>query len=176
MGRDKALLPWERGTLLSHSVERLRQVLDDVRLLSGSADRHALPGLSTVADVGAGLGPLGALRTALEDSAPQSVLLLAVDLPLVPVPLLSYLLRVSAQNDAVVPHSCSGPEPLVAVYSTACLDPVGRRLAAGERRMSSFWGDVSVRHIGPDEIAPWGDPERLFANINTPADLARWGP
>ena len=39
MGRDKALLPWENGTLLDHAIARLRAVCDEVRILSGPASR-----------------------------------------------------------------------------------------------------------------------------------------
>ena len=175
MGRDKALLPWKDGTLLSHAVAQIRDVVHDVRILAGSADRYAFPGVPSVADVESGLGPLGALRSALEDSAPRPLLLLAVDLPLLPVALLEHILGSAAGFDAVIPHSLSGPEPLAAFYSTACLEPVRRRLATGERRMSCFWGDVSVRHLRPEETGTFGDAERLFANINSPADLARFG-
>jgi hypothetical protein len=44
-------------------------------------------------------------------------------------------------------------------------------MARGELKMTSFWPDVRVRELGPDELAEFGDPDDLFRNLNTPADL-----
>lgn len=174
MGQDKATLPWRHSTLLSDAVHRLRQATTDVRVLSGTDEPWTLSGLHTVRDVEPLLGPLGALRTALEDAAPRGVLFLAVDLPFVPVALLRRLIVWSVGFDAVVPHSVGTAEPLAAFYSSACLDPVCRRLGAGDRRMSAFWPDVQVRHVDPTELADLGDPARIFANLNTQEDVERW--
>jgi molybdopterin-guanine dinucleotide biosynthesis protein A len=72
--------------------------------------------------------------------------------------------------DAVVPLSPSGPEPLCAVYGRACLDPVRRRLEAGDFKMTSFWPDVRIRSVPPVELAVFGDPSGIFRNVNAPAD------
>ena len=50
MGRDKALLPWNGGTLLDHAVTRLRAVCRDVRVLSGADRRYADRGLPVDVD------------------------------------------------------------------------------------------------------------------------------
>ena len=47
------------------------------------------------------------------------------------------------------------------------------RLAQGERRVTSFWGDVRLRELGEAELACFGDPQRLFLNVNDPHDLER---
>jgi molybdopterin-guanine dinucleotide biosynthesis protein A len=98
-------------------------------------------------------------------------LFLAVDLPGVPVPLLSRLIALAHEADAVVPVTARGPEPLCAVYSTRCLEAVRRRVTQGDLKMTSFWPDVRVREVGEDEIALFGDPGTLFHNVNTPNDL-----
>jgi molybdopterin-guanine dinucleotide biosynthesis protein A len=100
-------------------------------------------------------------------------LFLAVDLPLVPVSLLRRLLELSEGNDAVVPVSPGGPEPLCAVYGRACLEPIRRRAEEGRFAMSAFWPDVRVRRVGVDELLPFGDPAEMFRNVNTPDDYRR---
>jgi molybdopterin-guanine dinucleotide biosynthesis protein A len=172
MGRDKAQLPWGTGTLLSHAIDRLGRVCSEVRVLEGT--RHLAPeSVPGVRDLEPGLGPLGALWTALDDAFPQPVMLLAVDLPGIPVTLLQHLLERAPGFDAVVPFSPSGPEPLVAFYSASCLDPVARRIAAGERKVSSFFGDVALCAVGTRELEAFGDATTVFANLNTPEDLVR---
>ncbi len=174
MGRDKALLPWEGTTLLEHTLERLRAVCGEVRLLCGPSARYADYGVPLVLDPPGDAGPLGGVLAGLESltHAAQVGLFLAVDVPRVPAALLAHLLEAAAGFDAVLPVGEPGAEPLCAVYGRACLEPIKRRLAAGERRMSCFWPDVRLRRVEGDELRRFGDPLALFANLNTPRDVA----
>jgi molybdopterin-guanine dinucleotide biosynthesis protein A len=72
--------------------------------------------------------------------------------------------------DAVVPVSPGGPEPLCALYRPRCRGAVRARLAAGDRRMTSFWPEVRVRTVEGQALAAFGDPQRLFHNVNSPED------
>lgn len=171
MGRDKALLPWGGSDLLGHALARLRAVTGDLRILCGPEERYRDRGLPVEVDLVRDAGPLAGLLTGLTAASGRPGLFLAVDLPRVPVGLLRRLVERAEGCDAVVPVSRRGAEPLCAVYASGCLEPVRRRLAAGELKMTSFWPDVRVREVGPDELAEFGDPEDLFRNLNTPADL-----
>jgi molybdenum cofactor guanylyltransferase len=175
MGRDKALLPWRDGTLLDHALARLRQVTPDVRILSGPSRRYADRGASVHTDVVAGLGPLGGLLTALETSTAEHALVLAVDLPQVPVALLSFLVASAPGHDVSVPVTARGAEPLCAVYARTCLAPIREGVARGELRMTSFWTGLRVRTIGEAELARWGAVEELFVNVNAPEDWTAAG-
>ncbi len=90
-----------------------------------------------------------------------------------PGTLLARLLERARGCDVVVPVSPRGAEPLCALYGPACLEPIRRLLAQGNLKMSAFWQDVRVRRLGPGEVADLGDPELMFLNVNTPADLER---
>jgi molybdenum cofactor guanylyltransferase len=133
-----------------------------------------LPGVPVVADVRPGFGGLGGLFTALT-SADGPVLVVAWDMPFVPSGLLRTL-RIAGESgpyDAVVPSSGSrrGVEPLCAYYTRACAAPIARRLDAGDRRMIGFLEDVRVHRLAPAAVRQFGDPARIFLNINEPADL-----
>jgi molybdopterin-guanine dinucleotide biosynthesis protein A len=171
MGRDKALLPWGDSTLLDHALARLRGVCAEVRILCGPEPRYMDRGIPVhvddVHDAGALGGVLSGLRRLAEGAAG---VFLAVDLPLAPTALLTHLLELSPDYDAVVPVSPSGPEPLCAVYRESCLQSIERRIAAGEPKMTSFWPDVRVREIPVAELAPFGDPAVIFRNVNSPED------
>jgi molybdopterin-guanine dinucleotide biosynthesis protein A len=170
MGRDKALLPWGAATLLDHALDRLRAVSPDVRILSGPEPRYGERGLPVVLDALAGAGPLAGVYAGLASAPGRAGVFLAVDLPFVPPALLSRLLELARDFDAVVPVTADGAHPLCAVYGPGCLEPIRRRLAAGERKMTCFWPDVRVRQPGPAEIAAFGDPTALLRNVNAPED------
>jgi molybdopterin-guanine dinucleotide biosynthesis protein A len=171
MGRDKALLPWGDTDLLGHALARLRGVAGDVRILCGPEPRYLDRGVPVETDLVHDTGPLAGVLTGLTAATGRPGLFLAVDLPRVPVALLARLVALAEGADAVVPRSSRGPEPLCAVYGPACLEPIRRRVAAGELRMTSFWPGMRVREVRAEELAAFGDPDDLFRNLNTPADL-----
>ena len=172
MGRDKALLPWGAATLLDHALDRLRACCGRVEILCGPVPRYADRGVPVVPDVDPGAGPLGGVMTGLTRAGDGVGLFLAVDLPDVPVALLQHLIAGAAEADAVVPVTARGAEPLCAAYSAACLEPIRKRIAAGELKMTAFWPDVRLREVREGELARFGDPAAMFRNLNAPNDLA----
>jgi len=176
MGRDKALLPWGDTTLLDHAIARLRETCGAVRILCGSEERYLDRGVPVDRDDVSDLGPLGGLLTGLGRLETGPALFLAVDVPSIPAALLSHLIALAPGYDAVVPVLAAGPEPVCAVYLRNCLEPVRRRIASGERTMTCFWPDVSVRQVREAELAAFGDPADLFRNVNTPEDYERVSP
>jgi molybdopterin-guanine dinucleotide biosynthesis protein A len=133
-----------------------------------------LPGVRTLGDVHADVGALGGLHAALAHAAPHDVLVVAWDMPHVPATLLRALRTRGAAGDvdAVLPRGAARPggEPLCAWYAAACGPVAERLIAAGERRAGALADAVRTAWLDP---APYGDPTRLFANVNTPHDLAR---
>jgi molybdenum cofactor guanylyltransferase len=172
MGRDKALLPWGRATLLDHTLARLAACCDEVRILCGSRTRYAERGVPLVLDRVPGAGPLGGVLSGLETLDGELGLFLAVDLPSVGSALLKHLLKRAGGHDAVVPRSPQGPEPLCAVYRRTCLPAIRRRVASGDLKMTSFYAEVRVLEIDPEELRAFGDPNELFRNLNTAADYS----
>ena len=173
MGQDKALLPWGDTDLLGHALARLSGVVDEVGILPGAERRYTDRGAAEHLDAAPDQGPLAGLLAALEGAPGRAALLLGVDLPLVPSRLLERLVALSGSADAVVPVSPRGPEPLCALYSATCLEPVRRRVAAGDLKMTAFWPDVRVLKLGPDELEVFGDAAELFLNVNAASDYKR---
>jgi molybdopterin-guanine dinucleotide biosynthesis protein A len=83
------------------------------------------------------------------------------------------MILLSPGQDVVIPRVGGLTEPLHAIYSKQCLQPIERVLASGGRRIISFFPEVRVRYIEEREISLF-DPQYLsFFNINTPGDLEK---
>lgn len=135
-------------------------------------------GWRTVPDVEPGLGPLAGLAAALEAADGMSIIAVAWDMPFVSAPLLAELRALGERGAAaVVPvHDAGQVEPLCAWYAPHALAHCRALLAAGERRATALTETMTgVVRVGDRALARFGDPSRLFASVDTPAQLAALG-
>ena len=146
LGRDKASEPLAGRPLLQHVIDRVAPLTDDVVIAVAPGQRP--PPLTTDA------------------------LVVACDMPLLSAPLLRHMIELAPEADIVLPL-LERPEPLHAVYSRVCLEPIQERIEAGELKVAALLEAVRVRYV-PEEECRRFDPElRSFMNANTDADLAR---
>jgi molybdenum cofactor guanylyltransferase len=147
-------------------------------------DPHAtdwFPGRRVVPDETAGLGPLAGLATALEAAHGASALVVAWDMPFVTAPLLRMLRTIGQEGEgaaAVVPVHGTGAwtEPLCAYYAPEALTVCRALLAAGERRAGALLAALpGARMIDNGDLARFGDPEALFASVDSPEQLEAMG-
>ena len=172
-GQPKGLLTVSGRRVIDRVVDALAATTDELLLVANDPSAASwLAGVRVEADVRPGCGSLGGIHAALWH-ARSAVMLVAWDMPFVPATLLRALREHGTDADAVVPSSGSrrGVEPLCAYYRPACLVPIEDRLDANDLRVVSFYDSVRVRRLEPDEVRRFGDPTRLFHNINSPSDL-----
>jgi len=177
-GLPKGLLTVGGRRILDHVAGAVQTVTAAPPLLIANAPDAASwrPDLRTIPDSRPGFGSLGGIYTAVT-AGPEPVLCVAWDMPFVPETLLSALVAGAAGGgyDAFLPESSGrrGLEPLCAVYGPACAPAIARRLDSGDLQAISFHADVRVGILSLAEVKAFGDPDELFFNVNTPADLAR---
>ena len=180
MGSDKSQIEFGGRTLAEHAAEMLSQVCTRVTIAGGQgqasfptiSDPYSLTGRRSRASI------VG-LSSALSHSRTEWTVVLACDLPFVTPDFLHLLIkkaRAAAKGiSVVVPEQADGRlQPLAAVYRTAegliaALEMIGR----GDLRLQTLLGRLDPIIVTQSEIASVGDPEKLFFNINTPADLEK---
>ena len=164
MGRDKALLEWTGETLIELALRKLRAVCSEVAIAGGSAELARFG--RVVADERSGQGPLGGIVAALEQSAYELNLFLAVDMPLVSEQALSALVAEACGTEMVVLAQADGYiQPLCGVYSRRALPVLRRELEAGRLKLkdaAAATGNCRYLAIGN---------EGWFRNLNTPDDF-----
>jgi molybdenum cofactor guanylyltransferase len=178
-GRDKSALVVDGRTILDRQVSELSQIADEILLVGGTIEREPRACVTPIADLIPGCGPLGGLHAALTAARGDPVVVVACDMPYVSAPFLAYLAGLAGTQgepgkgdefDAVVPQTERGYHPLCAVYTHAVIAPIERRLSAGHFTMTDLLADVRLRVVAADDIARFGDPHRLLANVNTPSE------
>jgi molybdopterin-guanine dinucleotide biosynthesis protein A len=159
--------------ILDRVAAALSESCDDLIIVANDAAAAGwIPGARVVADVRPGMGALGGVHAALAN-ARDTVLVLSWDSPFVPGGLMRAL-RDAGENagaDAAVPVSNSplGFEPLCAWYRASCRSAVERHLESGDLRAGGWQGEVTTVRV---DASPWGDPDEIFFNVNSAADLA----
>lgn len=175
MGRDKASLPipGQGLTLAEVALERLARVCG-VGVVAGPADRDWGKDWPSVPD-GPGAGPIAGLLGAARAHPGRRLLALGCDLPEVSAELLAALAASPAQ--LALPRTEKGPEPLCTLYGPAALEILERRAADGRFALRSLLDEdlpFEVDVFEGERLRQFGDPRRLFLNLNHPSDLEAW--
>lgn len=173
MGYDKAQIPLAGITLAEHAVNRLKTVAHPVVL--ADRGRLNLEGVPSIVD-GPGAGPAAALLGAAEAFPERDLLVLACDLPQVPIDLLAHLAHRTG-GDLWLPRWHRGVEPLCALYRPKALDLLKNRVTEGKFALHALMQSTALetRFLEGEALGKWGTGEEMFANLNTPQDLERWG-
>jgi len=172
MGTDKSFVPFLGRPMIEVVRERVEGLGDELILITNTPEPYAYLGLPMFGDDYPDTGPLGGIYTAIRHARNPHVLIVACDMPWLNRPLLEYQAGLRETADVVVPRWDKFPEPLHAVYSQACLEPIREKLAAGMLKITAFYGRVSVRFVERPEIERFDPQGRSFVNVNTPDDLA----
>jgi molybdopterin-guanine dinucleotide biosynthesis protein A len=177
MGRDKAML--DAGdiageSLVQRAAGRLARVCPEV--VMADRGRGLLPRWQSVAD-GPGKGPAAGILGAAAARPDRPLLVLACDLPAVPVSLLAEI--AASPGDLVLPRWGGTVEPLCALYGPAALAALAGRVAQGRLALHDLvtlesTQGLSVLWLDEERLAVHGKPAEIFLNLNTPEDLARW--
>lgn len=175
MGRDKALMPFLGRPLIQHVVERLTPIGDEVLVTTNRPEDYRFLNLPLFRDLKPGRGALGGLYTAMSSATCEAVAVVACDMPFASRALIETASRLLVEEDAdvVIPDSGAGLEPLHAVYRReTCLTAIESAIEADQWRLISWFPQVKVRILQPDEIRTHDPTGLAFWNLNTPEEFS----
>jgi len=166
-GRDKSALVVDGRPILDRQIGELSPIVDELLVVGAGSETRRVEGVRYIADRIPGSGPMGGIHAALTEAAGAATLAVACDMPYVSAGLGGLLLSLTIDADLVVPQTEAGYHPLYAAYTRACLEPIARRLASGRLKLTGLFDDVRVHVVTVDQVARFGPPDRLLANVNT---------
>ena len=178
-GRDKSrlIVPGSAGDrpILEHQLELLAPLASDLLIVTSAqrAPDFTHTAARTVVDAHPGCGPLGAIVTALGATSAAAVISVAGDMPHVSAALVGELARrhAASGDDATVPESDRGIEPLCAVYGRTARAALETALGSGDLSMHTALRTLRLGVMPAADVASYGNPHLLFRNINAPEDL-----
>ncbi len=198
MGENKALMRLGDNLLIGHVIRCLHDVTDELLLVTNSPTEYAHLDVPMHGDILPDTGALGGIYTGLIHASHDVILCVACDSPFLEPKLLSYLVSVLGEYDAVIPYTYSSRQTpfcrnkdigvtnpsygddtqitlqtLCAAYSKRCLSIIELMLRESELRVHALQERARIQRVSP-EVWREFDPEGMsFFNINTPEDFER---
>ncbi len=187
LGRSKAglRLPGSQAgesgpTLVDWAVTRLAAAaaVEEIVVAAGNSGTEVDPVdralRVSVAPDGPGSGPAAGVLGAARAQSDRNLLVLACDLPLVPIDLLSDLAASGADlaPAATDPGDPRSMNPTCALWTPPALERLAARVEEGDNRLYPLTRCAGLR-VEPVDAGRFGDPEDVLLNVNTAADWKR---
>jgi molybdenum cofactor guanylyltransferase len=176
-GRNKARLSFQGQTILDRLIRLLRDFFDPLLIVTNQPRDYLDEGLTLVTDLIDIRSSLTGIYTGLFYAPRPQAFITGCDMPFLKRELLELVIKNREDRwDVVVPVTAEGYQPLAAIYSRRCLEPIADQLAGRQLKVSQFYSRVAMKKI-PEASVRQVDPElESFFNINTPSDLDRLAP
>jgi molybdopterin-guanine dinucleotide biosynthesis protein A len=174
MGEDKALKPFLGRPLIQRVVDRMKPIADEIIVTTNQPAGYEFLGLRLVSDLKPGRGALGGLYTAIASVASPLVAVVACDMPFASPGLFEGARRIMLEEEAdvVIAKTDEGYEPLHALYRReTCLPAIESAIEADQWKVISWFPQVKVRVLTPDEVKSFDPSGLCFWNLNTPEEF-----
>ena len=165
-GADKSALRIGSRTFAERASDEFAMFPE--RLFMGGVRASAPHGFLSLPDAREGVGPIGALCGALRAMHSPSAFVLACDMPFAVLDTALLLINEYRRGGADVVYASSpkGIEPLCAIYSRACAEPLEEMMRSGEYALRRLRERVRSSCVAVPDA-------RQFYNVNTWDDYHR---
>ncbi len=171
-GQNKALLSVGDQFIIERQIELFQELFEQVIVVSNHPLELISWDVTMVSDLYPVRSSLTGIHSGLFYTRPPQAFITACDMPFLKKEMILVLLQdLDPKRDIIVPMTPEGFQPLCAVYSRRCLQPIEEQLNKGEMKISTLFSKVKIKKI-PEDILRSVDPDLIsFFNINTLEDL-----
>ena len=184
MGQNKALLRLGNEMLIGHVIHRIQSITDELLLITDSPDEYTHLGITMHKDIISNAGALGGIHAGLSHASHETVICVGCDNPFLVPNLLSYLVSVLGEYDAVMPWTDKEPssdnadaqitlQTLCAVYSKRCLPIIEQMLNESDLRVHALQERANMLTLAPEIWNTYDSEGHSFFNVNTPEDFEK---
>ena len=172
--KNKAFINIGGKCILDHIYSALDGLFEEIILVTNDSISYIDWNLTVVPDLYSLRSSLTGLHAGLYFAATPFIFVTACDVPFINRNLVKTILdSIEPGFEAIIPETDYGIEPLFAVYSKKCIEPVKRQIDMQKYKIRSLFKHVKTKYIS-EKILREKDPDLLsFININTPEDLKK---
>lgn len=171
MGEDKAFIQIEGVPIISRIYDLFKELFQEVIIVTNQKELFRDFDSKIREDLIPDKGALGGLYTGIFFSSFQYSFCVACDMPFIKKSLVQYLIKNIQYDDVVVPRTKDGFQPLHAIYSKNCLDPIKKIIEEEKYKIIDFYAMARVRIVEEEEFLSLDPFRESFINVNTPEEL-----
>jgi len=171
MGQNKAFIQIDGMPIIQRICSLFKQLFQEVIIVTNETELFQNLDAKVYADVIPNKGALGGLYAGIYYSVFKYSFCVGCDMPLINKSLVQFLIQNIGDEDAIVPRTKDGLQPLHAVYSKNCLNAIKETIDRGRYRILDFYSKVKVKIIEEEEFICLDPSKASFINVNTPEEL-----
>jgi molybdopterin-guanine dinucleotide biosynthesis protein A len=173
-GRDKAMIEINGKRILDHIVAVYSEIFTEIILVTNTPQAYLDWNMLMVTDLFQVRSSLTGIHAGLFYTSRPYAFISACDAPFLKSELVQLLVSQARPGaDVVMPETSKGLEPLCAVYSKACLNPIEAHIRQDKLKIQQVFHKSRINRISEARLRKT-DPDLIsFININTPEDLMR---
>jgi molybdopterin-guanine dinucleotide biosynthesis protein A len=172
MGQNKAFIQVEGIWLFDYVYRTCKELFSEIIIVTNQPQQFKDYQAHIVIDAIRGSGSLGGLYTALMQASNYHTFCVACDMPFLKPELISHLIGNKLHCDIVIPRTKEGPEPLHAIYSKQCIQPIKKLIDKGELKITKLLSnDLRICYCEEEELKKIDPLLASFTNVNTKKDL-----
>jgi len=171
MGENKAFIEIEGTPIIKRIQTLFERLFDEIIIVTHQKELFSNLDAKIYPDLIPDRGVLGGLYTGLFFSSFLFSFCVACDMPFLKETVIKYLIKNIGDSDVVVPKTKYGFEPLHAIYSKNCLEPIKKIIELGKYKVVDFYPMVKVKIVDEHEFFSLDPMRESFINVNTPEEL-----
>ena len=171
MGENKAFIELEGVPIVRRIYTLFKELFQEVIIVTNQQELFKNFDSKIYSDLIPNQGALGGLYTGLYFSTFQYSFCVACDMPFIKKALVQYIINHIEGEDVIVPRTEDGLQPLHAIYSKNCLDPIKIIMEQGKYKIIDFYNRVNVKIVEEKDFTVLDPLRESFINVNTPDEL-----
>jgi molybdopterin-guanine dinucleotide biosynthesis protein A len=172
MGKNKAFIEIDGVPIIQRVHALFRTLFSEIIIVTNKVELFKNLDARIYGDLIPNQGALGGLYTGIYYSSFRNAFCVACDMPFLKSSVIQYLIEKINDHDVVVPRTKDGLEPLHAIYSKNCLDPIRKIMEGRQFKVLDFYPMVKVRIVEESEFCTLDPARESFLNVNTPEELS----
>ena len=172
MGKNKAFIEIDGVPIIQRIHTLFKTLFSEIIIVTNEVDLFQNLEAKIYRDLIPNQGALGGLYTGIYYSSFPNAFCVACDMPFLKASVIRYLVQKMGDHDVVVPRTKDGLEPLHAIYSKNCLDPIRKIMERKQFKVLDFYPMVKVNIVEESEFRSLDPASESFLNVNTPEELS----
>ena len=171
MGENKAFIDIEGVPIINRIHNLFKELFQEIIIVTNQKELFSNFESKIYSDLLPNKGALGGLYTGIFYSTFNYSFCVACDMPFIKKSLVQYLLNHIIDDDVIVPRTKDGLQPLHAIYSKNCLEPIKKVIEQRKYKILDFYDMVKVKIIKEKDFISLDPLRESFINVNTPVEL-----